>query len=287
MITGAGGQLGHALEVRFAGDEVCPRPRGVGRPPSRPGESGRAGDLVLHAAAWTDVDGAEADPEGARLPSTSRARGTSRRSACPSPTFSTDYVFDGSQAGAPYLESDLPNPLSVYGRTKLEAEAVVAVKGRVDRPHLVALRVDRAQLPAHDAAPGRGTRRGRRGRRPARLPDVRRAPRRRHAGAGRRPRGVRRLAHGGVGRLHVGRLRGGDLRGGGALLRRAPDHVRRVRGEGAATGLARSCAARRALPSCRTGATASATACTPSRTRRVSLRRDREGWLAWVGTSWW
>jgi dTDP-4-dehydrorhamnose reductase len=36
--------------------------------------------------------------------------------------FSTDYVFDGSK-DEPYLESDAPHPLSVYGRTKLQAEA--------------------------------------------------------------------------------------------------------------------------------------------------------------------
>ena len=65
LITGAGGQLGRALAVAFAGDEVLP----VGRDgwdvrheapalPWRP-------DLVLHAAAWTDVDGAEDDPQGA------------------------------------------------------------------------------------------------------------------------------------------------------------------------------------------------------------------------------
>jgi dTDP-4-dehydrorhamnose reductase len=81
----------------------------------------RQPDLVLHAAAWTDVDGAEADPQGA---TTVNVGGTANVAALGAPivVFSTDYVFDGSK-GAPYLESDSPNPLSAYGRSKLLAEA--------------------------------------------------------------------------------------------------------------------------------------------------------------------
>jgi dTDP-4-dehydrorhamnose reductase len=77
-------------------------------------------DLVLHAAAWTDVDGAEADPEGARAVN---VEGTRRVVALGAPVvyFSTDYVFDGGKR-VPYLESDEPGPLSVYGRTKLDGE---------------------------------------------------------------------------------------------------------------------------------------------------------------------
>jgi len=77
-------------------------------------------DLVLHAAAWTDVDGAEAHPEEARL---ANEFGTERVAALGAPLvyFSTDYVFDGRK-GEPYTESDAPSPLSVYGRTKLAGE---------------------------------------------------------------------------------------------------------------------------------------------------------------------
>jgi dTDP-4-dehydrorhamnose reductase len=78
-------------------------------------------ELVLHAAAWTNVDGAEDDPQGAAAVNVG---GTQHAAALGAPivAFSTDYVFDGRKR-EPYVESDAPNPLSVYGRTKLHAEA--------------------------------------------------------------------------------------------------------------------------------------------------------------------
>ena len=80
-------------------------------------------DLVLHAAAWTDVDGAEADPEAARR---ANVEGTRNVAALGAPVvyYSTDYVFDGSKR-EPYVESDEARPLSVYGRTKLDGEREV------------------------------------------------------------------------------------------------------------------------------------------------------------------
>lgn len=77
-------------------------------------------DLVLHAAAWTDVDGAEADPAGAALVNVGGTRNVAALGA-PVVYYSSDYVFDGSKR-EPYVESDQPRPLSVYGRTKLEGE---------------------------------------------------------------------------------------------------------------------------------------------------------------------
>jgi dTDP-4-dehydrorhamnose reductase len=78
-------------------------------------------DLVLHAAAWTDVDGAEADPQGAAAVNIA---GTANVASLDAPlvVFSTDYVFDGRKR-EPYVESDGVNPLSAYGRTKLHSEA--------------------------------------------------------------------------------------------------------------------------------------------------------------------
>jgi dTDP-4-dehydrorhamnose reductase len=123
LITGAGGQLGRALAQAFAGDDVLALTRedwDVTLPPSDSVSRGGL-DLVLHAAAWTDVDGAEADPQGAAAVNVG---GTANVAALGAPvvTFSTDYVFDGSKT-APYVESDGPSPLSAYGRTKLHAEA--------------------------------------------------------------------------------------------------------------------------------------------------------------------
>ena len=76
--------------------------------------------LVLHAAAWTDVDGAEDDEDAARLVNVDGTTNVVRLGA-PVVYYSTDYVFDGRKR-EPYVESDEPNPLSVYGRTKLEGE---------------------------------------------------------------------------------------------------------------------------------------------------------------------
>jgi dTDP-4-dehydrorhamnose reductase len=121
LITGAGGQLGHALREVFADEDTVALAHAdwdVTLPP--PPELPRP-DLVLHAAAWTDVDGAEADPQGAAAVNVA---GTAHAAALAAPlvTFSSDYVFDGRK-GAPYVESDGPNPLSAYGRTKLHGEA--------------------------------------------------------------------------------------------------------------------------------------------------------------------
>jgi dTDP-4-dehydrorhamnose reductase len=78
---------------------------------------------VLHAAAWTDVDGAEADPVGAEAVNVGGTRNVAALGA-PVLAYSSDYVFDGRKT-EPYVESDTPSPQSVYGRTKLAGEAEV------------------------------------------------------------------------------------------------------------------------------------------------------------------
>ena len=77
-------------------------------------------DLVLHTAAWTRVDDAEADPGGAEA---ANVVGTRNAAAIGAPVvyYSSDYVFDGRKP-EPYVESDGPYPQSVYGRTKLQGE---------------------------------------------------------------------------------------------------------------------------------------------------------------------
>jgi dTDP-4-dehydrorhamnose reductase len=123
LITGAGGQLGRALQQEFAADDLVAlshKEWDVANPPSNSLLQGGL-DLVLHAAAWTDVDGAEADPQGAAAVNIAGTANVASLGA-PLVTFSTDYVFDGRKR-EPYVESDGVNPLSAYGRTKLQGEA--------------------------------------------------------------------------------------------------------------------------------------------------------------------
>ena len=90
---------------------------------TRPLELGYRPDLVLHAAAWTDVDGAEREAPAAEGVNVDGTRNVVALGA-PVVYFSSDYVFDGAK-GAPYVESDEPAPLSAYGRTKLLGEREV------------------------------------------------------------------------------------------------------------------------------------------------------------------
>jgi dTDP-4-dehydrorhamnose reductase len=85
-------------------------------------------DVVLNAAAWTDVDGAEGDEAGALAVNGAGAGNVARAAtACGAWTIqiSSDYVFDGRK-DAPYVESDPAGPLSAYGRSKLAGERAVA-----------------------------------------------------------------------------------------------------------------------------------------------------------------
>jgi dTDP-4-dehydrorhamnose reductase len=117
VVTGAGGQLGQALLEAFPGARGLTRADwDVTMPPPVDGAG-----LVLHAAAWTDVDGAESDPQGAAAVNVGGTQHVAELGA-PLIYFSTDYVFDGTKR-SPYLESDPPSPQSVYGRTKLHGEA--------------------------------------------------------------------------------------------------------------------------------------------------------------------
>ena len=88
-------------------------------------------DVVLHAAAWTNVDGAEEDPQGAAAVNVGGTRHVAELGA-PLVYYSTDYVFDGGKR-EPYVESDSPNPLSAYGRTKLHGEAAAGDRAWIVR----------------------------------------------------------------------------------------------------------------------------------------------------------
>jgi dTDP-4-dehydrorhamnose reductase len=77
------------------------------------------------------VDGAEADPQGAAAVNVGGTRHAAELEA-PLVYYSTDYVFDGRKP-EPYVESDPPNPLSAYGRTKLHGEAAAGEQAWIVR----------------------------------------------------------------------------------------------------------------------------------------------------------
>ena len=131
LITGAGGQLGRALAEEFAGDGVVAVTRDEWDVTLPPPPGLEPGGLVLHAAAWTDVDGAEDDPQGAAA---ANVGGTANVAALNAPLvyYSTDYVFDGRKR-EPYVESDSPNPQSAYGRSKLHGEAAAGEQAWIVR----------------------------------------------------------------------------------------------------------------------------------------------------------
>ena len=88
--------------------------------------------VIIHAAAFTDVDGCELNPYQAFLVNVKGTQFVSDAGDQAGATLffiSTDYIFDGKKQ-SPYCESDLPNPLSVYGRSKLEAEGLLKSRSR-------------------------------------------------------------------------------------------------------------------------------------------------------------
>ncbi|MCD7040126.1 dTDP-4-dehydrorhamnose reductase [Pseudomonas sp. MAFF 311095] len=88
-------------------------------------------DLIINAAAHTAVDQAESEPDAAfAINAIAPGVLAEEAKALGSPLihYSTDYVFDGSKP-APYTEADTPNPLGVYGQSKLAGEEAIAAVG--------------------------------------------------------------------------------------------------------------------------------------------------------------
>jgi len=88
-------------------------------------------DVIVNAAAYTAVDKAETEPDVA-MRINAVAPGVlaeeAKRVGALLVHYSTDYIFGGTKR-APYLETDMPNPTSVYGRTKFEGEARIRASG--------------------------------------------------------------------------------------------------------------------------------------------------------------
>lgn len=90
--------------------------------------AGQPWDIVINAAAYAQVDGAESDRAAAFALNAEAPRAlaeATQRRGIPLIHLSTDYVFDGRK-GAPYVETDAPAPLNVYGESKLAGERAVA-----------------------------------------------------------------------------------------------------------------------------------------------------------------
>ncbi len=137
LVCGRNGQVAQALQAELAGlgelhllgrDQLdLAQPQAL-REPLR----ALAPDLIINAAAHTAVDQAESEPELAfaiNAQSPQVLAEEAARLGVPLIHYSTDYVFDGDKP-APYTEDDAPNPLGVYGRSKLAGEqAIAAVAG--------------------------------------------------------------------------------------------------------------------------------------------------------------
>jgi dTDP-4-dehydrorhamnose reductase len=126
LLTGRNGQVGSELEailhpavatdhatLDLADAEAIRRTVRAAKP-----------DVIINAAAYTAVDKAESEPELA-MRINAAAPGVlaeeAKRAGALFVHYSTDYIFDGTKR-TPYLETDPPKPVSVYGRTKLEGE---------------------------------------------------------------------------------------------------------------------------------------------------------------------
>jgi dTDP-4-dehydrorhamnose reductase len=140
-VTGARGMLGRAVvaAARDRGHDVIAVTRAqadvTDAPALRAALAHAAPHAVVNCAAWTDVDGAEDDEDGATAINGAGAGNVAAAAAaCGARVVhvSTDYVFDGNRAPAaggsrePYLESDAVGPASAYGRSKLAGERAVA-----------------------------------------------------------------------------------------------------------------------------------------------------------------
>jgi dTDP-4-dehydrorhamnose reductase len=128
VITGADGQLGRELRRTLADRDIIP----LDLPSFDLTEAscGRlileaAPDVVIHAGAYTDVDGAEREPARAmaiNADGTARVAQAAKQVRARLLYLSTDYVFDGRKT-SPYEETDAAGPVNQYGRSKLAGEA--------------------------------------------------------------------------------------------------------------------------------------------------------------------
>jgi dTDP-4-dehydrorhamnose reductase len=135
LVTGAAGMLGHRVvaDALARGWEAV----GIDLPDGDLTDADvaqalveeHAPDAVVHCAAFTDVDGAEEREALAHAVNADASANIAAAAAMLGARIvavSTDYVFDGTLTGRPYVESDPTAPIGAYGRTKLAGEHAVA-----------------------------------------------------------------------------------------------------------------------------------------------------------------
>ena len=133
VVVGAGGQLGRQLVEAFtaARHEVTSLGHAqldLTDPAAGEVVASLEPEIVVNAAAWTDVDGCARDPDRAMLLNAvapGRMAGGAARAGALFVQISTNEVFDGS-ASAPYADDDPPSPINPYGASKLAGERAVA-----------------------------------------------------------------------------------------------------------------------------------------------------------------
>jgi len=133
LITGAKGQLGQSLQQAISGEDLILKDLPEFDLTQSDSESqivAARPAVILHAGAYTNVDGAEREPDRALAVNAQGTTFVARAAATLNARLiyvSTDYVFDGSQA-TPYREEDVPRPINVYGQSKRAGE-IAALKG--------------------------------------------------------------------------------------------------------------------------------------------------------------
>lgn len=130
LVTGAGGQVGRALRSYFPAATFLTRAQfDITDAAKVRAYNWRDVKVIINAGASTDVDGAET-AEGVNAAFLANALGVAHLADMAAHYgivfihFSTDYVFDG-QLNRPYRENDTPNPISNYGRSKLQGDSYV------------------------------------------------------------------------------------------------------------------------------------------------------------------
>ncbi|MBH0182414.1 MAG: dTDP-4-dehydrorhamnose reductase [Nitrospira sp.] len=134
MLTGSGGQLGRDLCRMLATETIIPKDLpdfDLTRQEIEAQIHDAKPDVIIHAGAYTDVDGSEHKPDMAMAVNrdgTARVARAAARAGARLIYVSTDYVFDGA-AAVPYTEQDAPNPINAYGMSKYMGEQAVLASG--------------------------------------------------------------------------------------------------------------------------------------------------------------